>query len=984
MKAFALALLLFAQTAAEPTVAGFEGRVVSEIVLDIPKGIERAEVLEILSTARGKPFSQEGVDLDIRRLFASLPLRNVEARAESDGDLVRVRFRLEPRMIVGRIVINGNNNLDREDLLGVLELKEGAEYRESSLAKSAPSIKRLYEESGYFTAAVEVGAPRVKGRQVDIDIRVHEGLRARIGRVGIVGVAPEDAPWIGAALGLESGEPYSDAVLGEAKAKLIDALAGRGYREHLVGEPAVEYNAAANRVNLSLPVRLGPKVEFRFVGNRFFSDRDLADVIDLDAVQQLAPGQVDELAARIRDLYQSWGFHEVAVELAVRGDGVTARTYRYVINEGRQRFIGEVRFEGNRSLSSARLREAQSVRGRGFFDAIAAPNRGSFPQGRVAANENAILQVYRREGFQAAKIEGWSLAERGDGSLTLTYKVSEGPQTLVDSVSFSGNVAFDAERLQRELAINPGVPFDPYAFDDGLENLRHLYNRGGYIEAKITGAQHYPNGVSAAALSITVQEGTQYRVGQVFVQGNTRTDDEVVRRNLLVATGDLVNPDRLLATQRNIYQLGVFGAVVVEVLSKDPQARVANILVRVQEKRNGTVDFGLEVGSAEGVILSAEAAHKNLFGTARSLRGRAEVSYRFDNFRDPKSSLPYPNEFRLETGYREPWLLDSEWAGTLTLITERSRREKSYNLNANRVVAGADRAVGERWRFLAHYWWEKDDFFPKRPPADCSEDDAKYDASDPLFNEDPRPTRSDNANRCDDNPNADPALVHDVPSNVDLGVYYVAGFEPVLVGDYRNDRFSPTNGSLITYRLFYGLPAVGSDFHFVRQDLSLGNYLELAPRWVVALGLRAGFIKLIAPTTTLIKPQKYVLGGSNSVRGFGLYEIFVPEAHGAVETREEGGLVMANYQAELRFPLVWGLGGVLFQDAGQVWADLDTVSLPLLYTAGTGLRYETPIGPIRLDVGWKLNIADVPCAGGVDTCRKPSPYEFHFAIGNAF
>lgn len=982
MKAVALALLLFAQTAAEPPAAGFEGRVVSQIDLDIPKGIERAEVLEILTVVSGKPFSQEAVDLDIRRLFASLPVRNVVALAEADGELVRVVFRLEPRTIVGRIVINGNENLDREDLLGVLELKEGAEYREASLAKSAPSIKRLYEENGYYQAAVEVGAPQTKGRQVNIDIRVHEGPRARIGRVSLVGDAGDAAGWVAEALGLERGEPYSDSVLADAKARLVSALAARGYREHLVGEPAVEYNAADNRVNLSLPVRLGPTVEFRFVGNRFFSDRDLIDAVDLESVVQLAPGQVDELASRLRDLYQSWGFHDVAIELSVRGDA-GVRIYRYTITEGVQRFISDVRFEGNRSLTSERLREAQSVQERRFFDVIGAPNRGSFPQGRVAANENGILQAYRREGFQSAKIVGWSLAERNDGSLALSYRISEGPQTIVDAIAFSGNVAFDAERLQRELAVNPGRPFNPYAFDDGLENLRRFYSRSGYIEAKVTGTLRYPSGVSAVALDVAVQEGTQYRVGQVFLQGNTRTVDEVVRRNLLVKTGDLVNPDELLATQRKLYRLGIFGAVVVEVLSKDPQARVANVLVRVQEKRNGTVDFGLEVGSAEGVILSAEAAHKNLFGTARSLRGRAEVSYRFDNFRDPKSSLPYPNEFRLETGYREPWLLDSDWAGTLTLITERSRRERSYNLNANRVVVGADREVGERWRLLAHYWWEKDDFFPKRPPADCSEDDAAYDSGDPLYQEDPRPTRGDDPNRCDTNPNADPALVRDVPSNVNLGTYYVAGFEPVLVGDFRNDRFSPTNGSLITYRLFYGLPAVGSDFHFVRQDLTLGNYVELAPRWVIAVGVRAGYIKLIAPTTSLIKPQKYVLGGSNSVRGFGLYEIFVPAADGAVETREEGGLVMANYQAELRFPLVWGLGGVLFQDAGQVWEGVGAISLPLLYTAGPGLRYETPIGPIRLDVGWKLNIDDVPCAGGASDCRV-SPYEFHFAIGNAF
>jgi len=118
------------------------------------------------------------------------------------------------------------------------------------------------------------------------------------------------------------------------------------------------------------------------------------------------------------------------------------------------------------------------------------------------------------------------------------------------------------------------------------------------------------------------------------------------------------------------------------------------------------------------------------------------------------------------------------------------------------------------------------------------------------------------------------------------------------------------------------------------------------------------------------------------VRGFGLNEIFVPDTS-FIETGEDGGFIMANYQAELRFPLAWGLGGVLFTDAGQVWNAPSDIGRQLLFSAGPGLRYDTPVGPIRLDVGWKLNREQAPLSSD-HTLKDVSAYEIHFAIGNAF
>ena len=950
--AVSLFLLLALQQAPEgprgPTSSAvLEGAQVRRIVIQTPEGIDDDEVRAIIQLEEGRPYSMQEVDLDVRRLYHTLPLENVLVYVEPMGVDVAIHFELLPKVIVGGIEISGNRHLSRSELLSVLEMKEGGEFNPDRLDRLAATVETIYERDGFFAAKATVRVVQESSQAVRLHVGIEEGRQAHIEQVVLTGVPP-GYEWMEKALGLRLGASYSRQKLTDARSALSKGLIKQGYRRYRMDDPALTFSESSNGVRITMLVEPGPLIEITFSGNQFFTDADLLHSLKLDESRRLPSGAAEDLGRRLREFYQRWGFIfvEIETEVSEESDGKLVR-YVFHIQEKKQRFIRSVRFEGNETLSDQQLYEAQQVRTRSWYSALVQREDGTSPLSKRTTNEDLLVQQYRRAGFLSARVVEAPLTAENE-RLVLTYRVEEGPRTLVDSVRFVGGEYFGGEVLAESLGMEVGQPFDAAELDNGINRIRNRYRQNGFLDVKVQGETSFPESVSQASLLIGVTEGESYRIGQIFLQGNTKTADRVIRRNLQIARGDIINPEKLLETQRRLHSLGLFGGVWVEVLSKDPQAQVANVLVRVQERKGGSFDIGVGIGSAEGVSLAAELAHRNLMGTARSVRLMGEISYRFDQF----DLMSEANEYHADIGYREPWLLGSWWSGRLNYITELNRREKTYNYKIDRFIIGADRDFRNNWgfhteslRLVPQLSWERNVFLQK------------------------------SALEC--------GFVLECQPNVNLPIgeasrtYHIVGLDTFLVADYRNDLFNPTSGWLSTYRFFYGSPAVGSDFHFLRQDLFAGRYWPLADRTWFSAGARAGYIALLPPSDFLIKPHKYVLGGVNTVRGYGLDRIFVPVGREDIPGGEDGGLASFSYQLELRFPLVQNLGGVLFHDAGQVWPDVTRVSLPLLYTAGGGLRYDTPVGPIRLDVGWKLNREDAPG-------EEVSLYEIHFAIGSSF
>jgi outer membrane protein insertion porin family len=333
-------------------------------------------------------------------------------------------------------------------------------------------------------------------------------------------------------------------------------------------------------------------------------------------------------------------------------------------------------------------------------------------------------------------------------------------------------------------------------------------------------------------------------------------------------------------------------------------------MVTVREQDAGRVDYGAGYGSAEGVSAFLEIGHSNIMGVGRSLSLRLETE-------GPNRSY--------SLNFREPWIYDSPYDLRLSLISQRVKRE-AYTLDATALQASLDHEFSPTTRGSLLYTLEENRL-------------SNVDKSVVLTSKDDSP-------------------------------YLLSSIGPLLVWDSRDDPFNPRKGYYHSFQVEWALTAIGSQVDYTKYLGMMSGYFSL-DRFTLALLARGGLADFIGKEMVLPLNKRFFLGGRSSVRGFARDQVGPKSDDGT----PMGGDVMANLKAELRFPVYKDFGMALFWDAGQVWIrDQEKVSWGTLrHAAGGGLRYNTPVGPISLDVGWKL-----------DRKEGETPYEWYFTIGNVF
>ena len=689
-------------------------------------------------------------------------------------------------------------------------------------------------------------------------------------------------------------------------------------------------------------------------------------ILGLEPGDRYREAAVREAAAGLERWLRGEGFVEARVEVAATEVAPDARSVRVVlaVSEGPRL---RVEFTGNEAIADADLRERLTFAAAGVVDEV-----------EVRAGVRRVEAAYRERGYAFA-VAGARLAER-DGDRVLRIAVVEGPRVSVESVAFTGDLgvpeprlrerletapsgwlrrrvfqaevlerdlrrltdflaaegfaearvgppalaysddrarvrivipvqagprltvgsirlagvrALDASALRTALGPPPGAPWSEAAVEEARRVLERQYARAGYLHPRVEARSTRRD--HRVDVVFEVEEGPRTRVGRILVRGLTLTEERVVRRELPLAPGDPFDPEALLEAQRRLTQLGLFESVEVEPLRPGP-VPFSDVTVIVREGRPWSVAAGVGYSTFEGARGFVEVGHDNLFGTGRSLAVRLRLSERAD---------------RQELRYREPWLLGTRWVGDGSLFHERSE-EIGFSLERWGLTAAAER---ELWR----------EVLPGLRGA------LRY--------------RLSRVDRFD----VDPTLVEaDVRPGTDL----LATVTPELTLDRRDRPLDPTRGSFHLASLEVAGFALGGDADFLKARLETAWFLDLLPPTVLALGLRLGLAGPFGETAELPIEERFFAGGATTVRGYRERRLGPLDARG----NPTGGQGLLVLNAEWRFPLWRWLGGALFFDTGAVTARVEDLSLDDLRSGvGAGLRVSTPVGPVRLDVGYPLD-----------------------------
>jgi outer membrane protein assembly complex protein YaeT len=562
------------------------------------------------------------------------------------------------------------------------------------------------------------------------------------------------------------------------------------------------------------------------------------------------------------------------------------------------------------------------------------------------------------DGRDGARVEPVRATDGAAGvPVTVRIAVQPGVRTIVDDVSLVGNAALSGASLRNSLVIVPGQAFYSPNVARDRDAIQLLYANRGYESATVTPQLGFSPDHSRVAIRYVIAEGPQIFVEHILVVGNSRTSTGLIERELTIKEGEPLNLQAMTESQRRLVALGLFRRVQVTELRHGSSTH-RDVLVSVEEAPATTIAYGggVEVemrpqpSGTSGVAVDKlevapralfEITRSNLFGKNRSVSLFSRVSLRPNppGVLEPDRDTSYDfSDYRVIGTYREPRLFGTGSDAIVTGVMEQGVRA-SFNFAHRGASAQIARRVTPTLSFSGNYAIDTNRLYDERVSP------------------------------------ADQLLIDRLFPQVRL-----SSFSSSVVRDTRDDAINPTRGSLMVVNGQLAGRAIGSEVGFGKTFLQASFYrgLPAFPKIVFAtdarLGLAAGFPRTVVETDADGQPvvgpdgeprqievrdlpasERFFAGGDTTVRGFALDQLGAPatiDSNGF----PKGGDALVILNAELRVPVWHSFGVVGFVDAGNVFAHVSDLDLTGIRGAvGFGVRYQSPIGPIRIDLGFKLS-----------------------------
>lgn len=917
-------LVVFVRAAAVATLAPqLDGRPITRIEIECDARIDVEGLREFLPLRVGESVTESLLE-ETRRLLAMKQIFDrIHVEAVKDSNGVAVLICVHRVLVVDTVRAEGYENLRRREVVRLLRVRPGAIYRREEVAAGAERIREYYERLGFVGAKVTPIVEEEDG-EVDITFEIEEGQPLIIDDVVIDG----EGPWkkdLREAVEDMQGERLTRATQRSKEKELVRRMRDLGYYEVRVSE-TWELTGARHGI-LHFSVASGPVFEIEIVGNASKSRKRLLGLMDLENRLIITNGTWRELARRMIRAYQDSRFYRARVDVTIEHNGT--KRVRFDVEEGRRYTVRSLRFEGNAHFSADELADHMETLPRRI---VPWPRSGALVDEVLEEDEKRIEQFYQAQGFESAKIAGVKREmDENNGRIDLTVVVEEGPRTVLRQMQPADVSQVVGGTV--ELRTRVGEPLNMDAVAEDRRAILSALAQRGYAAAKVEPSVDRTGGdeVLDARLDWNIEPGTRQEIGRVIVEGNVDTRDLAIQRELPFRTGDPLDVAKLLEAQAHLYKTGLFRSASVEALG-DEEEPVRDVAVRVAERPAGTFDWGGGYNTRDGLGTFVEVGYKNLWGMARRVSLRGQGSLKPPDF--------VPDQYLARLGFQAPYVRGSKWRYTGNLLGERSTRDvDKFHIERVDLLNGIDRPL-----------WPKVTGGMEADIEQANVFDVKSDA---------------------------------ILSDDDEGPLTTVALGPFLIYDGRDNAFNPRSGIIESMRWRYALPHL-STVHFLKVNLQHTQFITLFEKVLFLYSARVGWARALDGGDKQVPiRERFFLGGRTTVRGFKENTIS-PEGEDGDET---GGDLAINLNVELQVPLIYGIGAAFFVDGGGVYLqncdrscrqekNLSQAAFSIdnfRRSTGFGLRYNTPVGPIALDYGIKLD-------------RRPGESfgEIHFSIGSTF
>ena len=909
----------------------------------------------------GQPLSIRDIQSSIKALYSTGDFRDIRVDSAPGAGGVAVTFSLFVNYRVSEIRFDGLSGADRDRATRDLTFHLGDVLSLNAVDRSAIAIQTFLNRSGYLEAAVdpETTFNRAQSRATVI-YHVTEGARATVGQVVLEGnTSPFSAQELIAQMHRGPGKPFG---INEAR---LDAdhirnyLVRRDYRKADVRYLNYTYDSATKKVTLHYRAITGPIVKVAVAG---VPPRAVRGLIPFLKNQPYSEDTIDKAVDDIVKNYQAHGYFNAVVDTEEHLEN-NVWTITFKVNPGIPYHLTAVTFTGNEKLSDKKLAPVvtTSVSGgiRSFISSLL--RRGnSVTKAQLNADRDALESYYKLNGFYEVQVATPVVTTKNDGTMTVDFPIAEGPQTLVAAVTIEGNQQVPARDLPK-LELKPGAPLNPQSERADLIALQSFYADRGNIEVQVNDRKDISPDKTSVKVTYVIAEGPEVKVNQVVVRGNTYTSTNVVTKQAGIDKGDVFSYTSILEAQRNLYRLGIFNRVDVQGEEVGTSVAGRNVVISVEEGKDLTVTgaggFTSPMQSPLShfsLLGSVSIANRNLFGTGRYI-GMETILTQDKSRQD------------IFLTYREPFVGPWQVPVQITFFQNNDLR-RDARLRQRGTFVEASKVVGQQTRWSVRY---------------------EYRISDCIVGK-----------ICDEIRNSlVPGLDRSVANEK------LSSVTPTFFWDKRDDAIDPHRGFYASASTQYAFRALAADANFLKEFVQGSWYLPVTARSVFALSGRIGLIQDIGRRIGLDGQvisgvplsERFTAGGESSNRGYALDLLGTICLNpldtgcrptlinlGGASYAPIGGLGTFITNAEYRFPIFSSVAGAVFADAGNVFADSTIRFGDVRYAVGTGVRYLSPIGPLRFDLGFPLKRQVI----GFDTKSGKAIFERAYAyfltLGYAF
>ncbi len=947
----------------------------------------------------GKPLDPEAVRESIRTLYRSGDFQDIQAVRASEAGGVRLDFVVRESLFFNRIQIEGIPAPPSEaSASAALQISLGQVFHQYTLEEALDRLRETLREEGLYEAQLTAEtAPNPATHQLDVVVHVEPGPRARMGEIRLLNHTGYSDRELLERTRFAPGKEITVRRLQSGAERIRKFFTKKGHLSSRAVVRRGSYDAFKKIVPLEMEITEGPRVRVEVTGAKF-SGGTLKKLIPIYQEGAVDADLLEEGRRNLQERLERDGYFDAEVKYTTEmRDAAQNRSgwkgkevvVTYTIERGERHKLVGVEISGNHYF------DAELLRGRLRILTAAFASRGRFSRRLLDSDADSMRGLYQANGFAEARVQAVTLDNyNGDeGALFIRFVIQEGTQTRVASLTITGNHSISQDELLGVVGSNPGQPYSEFNVASDRDNILAMYFNEGFPEAhfqakveeafpsalpgEYAAGGGFPDAPKLVHLHYQIEEGPQVRVRNILYSGRRHTRLGVIRREVRFRQGQPLRLGEVVESQRDLYNLGIFNRVTIEPQNPTGADPEKNVVVQVEETKRYTLAYGggIEVqrlpsttdptgsqlrASPRGIL---EVSKVNLTGRADSLSLKLRGS---------------TLQGRALLGYSAPRTFGKkQFSFQAVAFAEKTRDISTFNETRYEGSVQLTQSVSPVTTLLYRYAFRKVLVGNLRITPEAV----------PLFNQ--------------------PTLVSE--------------FGMTWFRDRRNNPADPTTGTFNSLDVSLADTGIASSASFLRFFGQNSTYHPIGKRFSFARSVRLGILQpyrdtaslefpapTVPPLPTVIPlPERFFAGGGTSLRGFALNQAGPRDALTGFPVGGQAELILNQ---EFRFPMrvpYFGtqLGGALFYDAGNVFSRVSRLTLrwspPVCqsnctnelnyfsHTIGFGVRYGTPVGPIRVDIGYQLNRATfvIPCTNAVPGCRQAARLprlQFFFNLGAPF